>query len=198
MRRDRAATSELQSLRGVGHEPLISLVGRMHLELRVLISGGAGFLGSHLAELVIWGSGTPRREFLHVDDAADALVYIMKHYSEEEHVNIGCGSDVTILELASLVAEVVGFEGNITADISKPDGTPQKLLDVSKLKKLGWRPTIALAKGLRETYLWFLDNVSSPKRVSQEAVSELGRWRQSCPYHWDYRSRRSVARATAS
>jgi GDP-L-fucose synthase len=116
-------------------------------------------------ELVIWGSGTPRREFLHVDDAADALVYLMKHYSEEEHVNVGCGSDVTILELASLIAEVVGFEGNITADNSKPDGTPQKLLDVSKLRKLGWRPSIALAKGLRETYLWFLDNVLSPKRV---------------------------------
>ena len=123
------------------------------------------------AELVIWGTGTPRREFLHVDDAADALIYMMKHYSDEEHVNVGCGSDVTILELASLVAEVVGFGGNITADTSKPDGTPRKLLDVSKLKNLGWQPKIDLAGGLRDTYLWFLDNVSSRKRASPVATN---------------------------
>ena len=128
------------------------------------------------AELVIWGTGTPRREFLHVDDAADALVYMMKHYSEEEHVNVGCGSDVTILDLASLVAEVVGFGGNIAADTSKPDGTPRKLLDVSKLKDLGWQPKINLADGLRDTYLWFLDNVASRKRASPVAtMSEQAR-----------------------
>jgi len=128
------------------------------------------------AELVIWGTGTPRREFLHVDDAADALVYMMKHYSEEEHVNVGCGSDVTILDLASLIAEVVGFGGIIAADTSKPDGTPRKLLDVSKLKDLGWQPKINLADGLRDTYLWFLDNVASRKRASLAAtISEQAR-----------------------
>ena len=131
---------------------------------------------SGVAELVIWGTGTPRREFLHVDDAADALVYMMKHYSEEEHVNVGCGSDVTILDLASLIAEVVGFGGIIAADTSKPDGTPRKLLDVSKLKDLGWQPKINLADGLRDTYLWFLDNVASRKRASLAAtISEQAR-----------------------
>ena len=123
------------------------------------------------AKMVIWGTGTPRREFLHVDDGADALVYMMKHYSEEEHVNVGCGSDVTILELASLVAEVVGFGGNIAADTSKPDGTPRKLLDVSKLKTLGWRPKIDLAAGLRDTYRWFLANVAARKRASPVATN---------------------------
>jgi GDP-L-fucose synthase len=119
------------------------------------------------AELGIWGSGTPRREFLYVDDAADALVYLMKHYSEDEHVDVGCGSDVTILELASRVAEVVGFKGDIATDSSKPDGTPRKLLDMSKLTTLGWHPKIDLAAGLRETYLWFLNNVASPSRATQ-------------------------------
>ena len=126
-------------------------------------------------ELVIWGSGTPRREFLHVDDAADALVYLMKHYSEDEHVNVGCGSDVTILELASRVAEVVGFKGNIATDTSKPDGTPRKLLDVSKLTTLGWHPKIDLATGLHETYLWFLNNVASPSELPKQQMSEQAR-----------------------
>ena len=91
----------------------------------------------------------------------------MKHYFEDEHVNVGCGSDVTILELASRVAEVVGFKGNIATDTSKPDGTPRKLLDVNKLTTLGWHPKIDLAAGLRETYLWFLNNVASPSRAAQ-------------------------------
>src|SRR4029079_933603 len=90
------------------------------------------------SELVIWGSGTPRREFLHVDDAADALVRLMTHYSGDNHVNVGSGSDPSILELARLIANVVGVEGKIVTDTSKPDGTPRKLLDVSKLSKLGW------------------------------------------------------------
>jgi GDP-L-fucose synthase len=110
--------------------------------------------GGH-AEMVIWGSGTPRREFLHVDDAADALVRLITHYSGESHVNVGFGSDVSILELAELIARVVGFSGNVVTDRSKPDGTPRKLLDSSKLTGLGWRPRIELADGLASTYAWF-------------------------------------------
>lgn len=109
-------------------------------------------------ELVIWGTGSPRREFLHVDDCADALVFLMKHYSDMTHVNVGSGSDVTILELARLVAEVVGFEGEIVTDPSKPDGTPRKLMSASKLQGLGWTPRIELADGLRTTYQWYLEN----------------------------------------
>jgi GDP-L-fucose synthase len=107
------------------------------------------------AEFVIWGSGTPRREFLHVDDAADALIHLMTHYSGDTHVNVGFGSDVSILELAHLISNVVGFAGNIVTDISKPDGTPRKLLDSSKLSSLGWRPKIGLEEGLHATYNWF-------------------------------------------
>jgi GDP-L-fucose synthase len=110
---------------------------------------------SGAAEMIVWGSGTPRREFLHVDDAADALVHLMTHYSGEEHVNVGCGSDLTILELARLIARVVGFTGEISTDRSKPDGTPRKLLDTSKLRSLGWQPKIQLEEGLASTYQWF-------------------------------------------
>jgi GDP-L-fucose synthase len=106
-------------------------------------------------EFVIWGSGTPRRDFLHVDDAADALVYLMIHYSDDKPVNVGSGGDLTILELASLIGGVVGFRGNIVLDSSRPDGTPRKLLDTSKLTSLGWRPRIALREGLVSTYQWF-------------------------------------------
>ena len=116
-------------------------------------------------EFVIWGSGSSRREFLHVDDAADAIVYLMTHYSDEEHVNVGCGSDVTIKELASLVADVIEFEGEIATDPSKPDGTPRKLLDVSKLVNLGWRPKIELREGVAQTYRWYLDNVDPFRNV---------------------------------
>jgi len=108
-------------------------------------------------QLVIWGTGTPRREFLHVDDAADALVHLMTHYSAVAHVNVGVGSDLTILELAKLIAGVVGFTGEIVTDPAKPDGTPRKLLDVSKLKNLGWHPKIRLEDGLASTYAWFLN-----------------------------------------
>ena len=101
-------------------------------------------------ELVIWGTGTPRREFLHVDDAADALVHLMTHYASGEHVNVGVGSDLTMLELAKLIAGVVGFTGEIVTDPSKPDGTPRKLLDISTLKSLGWHPKIGLEQGLVE------------------------------------------------
>jgi GDP-L-fucose synthase len=106
----------------------------------------------------IWGSGTPRREFLHVDDLADALVFLLERYSGEEHVNIGWGEDVSIRELAGLIAEVVGFKGGFRYDTSKPDGTPRKLLDVSKLSALGWRPRLPLRQGLEDAYRWFLEN----------------------------------------
>ncbi len=109
-------------------------------------------------EIVIWGSGTPRREFLHVDDAADALVHLMRVYSGDSHVNVGSGSDLTIHELATLISRVVGFTGRIATDPSKPDGTPRKLLDTTKLADLGWRPTISLEQGLAGSYAWFVDH----------------------------------------
>ena len=107
--------------------------------------------------LTIWGSGTPRREFLHVDDCADALVFLMQHYSGESHVNVGCGEDLSILRLAELVCSIVGFEGEIELDASKPDGTPRKLLDVARLTALGWRPRIELREGIAATYAWFCE-----------------------------------------
>ncbi|MFO1409349.1 MAG: GDP-L-fucose synthase [Steroidobacteraceae bacterium] len=116
------------------------------------------------AEVVVWGSGTPRREFLHVDDLADALVVLMQRYSEEAPINVGCGSDVSIAELAALVGKVVGFSGRIAYDASKPDGTPRKLLDVSKLGALGWAPKIALEDGIAETYRWFREHAAQARR----------------------------------
>ena len=107
-------------------------------------------------QLTIWGTGTPRREFLHVDDCADALVHIMKQYSENEHINVGCGQDMTIMELAHLVAEVVGFSGDIVTDPSKPDGTPRKLMSGEKLSRLGWQPRIGLRDGLADAYRAFV------------------------------------------
>lgn len=106
-------------------------------------------------EVTVWGTGTPRREFLHVDDLAEALLFLMDKYDGEEIVNIGTGEDVTIRELAELVQRTVGYEGKLAFDTSKPDGTPRKLLDVSKLTKLGWKAKTALPEGLRTTYEWF-------------------------------------------
>lgn len=106
--------------------------------------------------VTVWGSGTPRREFLYADDAADACVFVMRHYSEIGFLNIGTGEDVTISKFAELVAEVVGYDGNILYDTSRPDGTPRKLLDVSKIRKLGWAPKIQLRDGLVRTYGDFL------------------------------------------
>lgn len=107
---------------------------------------------SGLKEVVCWGSGSPRREFLHVDDLADACLFLMEKYSDNEQVNVGSGKDVTIKELAELVAKVVGYQGVIKWDTSKPDGTPRKLLDVSKLKKLGWSYNTELEQGLVRVY----------------------------------------------
>jgi GDP-L-fucose synthase len=111
-------------------------------------------------EVAIWGTGTPRREFLHVDDLADALVFLMERYSDESHVNVGWGEDVSIRELAALVAEAVGFTGGFRYDTTKPDGSPRKLLDVTKLAALGWRPRIALREGLQDAYRWFVANAA--------------------------------------
>lgn len=108
-----------------------------------------------LSQVVIWGSGTPRREFLHVDDLASAALFLVRNYSSGEIVNVGLGSDVTILELANLVKEVVGYNGKITLDCSKPDGTPRKLLSVDKLKAMGWEPRYSLREGIEQTYAWF-------------------------------------------
>jgi GDP-L-fucose synthase len=109
-------------------------------------------------QFVIWGSGAPLREFLHVGDCADALVHLMQVYSDEEHVNVGSGEDIAIYDLARMVAEVVGFDGEIVRDLSKPDGTPRKLMSADKLHGLGWRATTPLRTGLEQVYAWYLAN----------------------------------------
>ena len=114
-------------------------------------------------ELTLWGSGKPRREFLHVDDLASACVFLLEKYDSPEIINVGCGEDVSIRELAEMICDVIGFKGNLVWDTSKPDGTPQKLLDVSKMRALGWQSTISLRDGIKRTYDWFLQN--------QEALS---------------------------
>jgi GDP-L-fucose synthase len=107
-------------------------------------------------EIIVWGSGTPRREFLHVNDCADACVHLMKAYSSESHVNVGSGIDVSILELTQLVSKIVGFSGRIVHDLSKPDGTPRKLMSADKLRRLGWAPKISLEEGIADTYHAYL------------------------------------------
>jgi GDP-L-fucose synthase len=115
-------------------------------------------------EMLVWGSGKPRREFLHVDDLASACLFLLEKYDSAEIINVGCGEDISIRELAELICDVVGFQGDLTWDTGKPDGTPRKLLDVSKLHDLGWRHTIGLREGIARTYEWFLQN------TPQEAV----------------------------
>ena len=111
--------------------------------------------------MAVWGSGRPRREFLYVEDLADALVFLLQHYSGEDHVNVGTGKDIAISELASLIAEVVGFAGALAFDPSKPDGTPRKLLDVARLRGLGWAPSTGLREGLARTYRWYCENAEA-------------------------------------
>ena len=110
--------------------------------------------------VIIWGTGNPMREFLHVDDMADACVYLMENYEDNEIINIGTGEDIRIIDLAKLIKKITGFEGEIINDITKPDGTPKKLLDVSKLHNLGWKHKISLEKGLKITYDWFIKNTT--------------------------------------
>ena len=110
------------------------------------------------SDVVLWGTGSPRREFLHVDDLADACLFIMRRYDEAEHINVGTGEDLTIRELAEMVRDVVHPQARLVFDPGKPDGTPRKLLDVGRLQRLGWRPRIALRDGVAATYAWFLEN----------------------------------------
>lgn len=108
--------------------------------------------------MTIWGTGTPRREFLHADDCASACVHLLSNYSDDIHVNVGSGDDVTIAELAGMVRDAVGFTGELVFDMSKPDGTPRKLMSADRLRALGWHPSIRLADGIATTYQWFLDH----------------------------------------
>lgn len=113
--------------------------------------------------VTLWGSGSPMREFLHVDDFADAAVFLMQKYDGSEIVNVGTGEDVTIKELAELIRDAVGYKGELLWDTEKPDGTPRKLLDVSRLHKLGWKHRIELQRGIKDTYQWYLDNIDRLK-----------------------------------
>ncbi len=117
------------------------------------------------ASVTLWGTGKPLREFLHVDDLADACLFLLENYDDEEIVNIGVGEDLSIAELAGIVRDVVGFEGEIVYDASKPDGTPRKLVDVSKITGLGWRARTGLREGVAQTYQWFLDNQADLRGV---------------------------------
>lgn len=116
-------------------------------------------------ELVIWGSGRPLRELLHVDDVADACVFLLEHYDSPEIINVGRGRDISVRELAEVICDVVGFAGELRWDTSKPDGTPRKLLDTSRIAALGWTPRIELRDGLRQTYEWFLENVAAEREL---------------------------------
>lgn len=114
-------------------------------------------------EVVIWGTGAPRREFLHVDDLAGAAVFLMERYDEPGIINVGTGQDMTIADLAQLIARIVGYSGRLVFDSSKPDGTPRKLLDITRLSNLGWRASVSLEDGIRSTYTWFLENIASTR-----------------------------------
>jgi GDP-L-fucose synthase len=123
------------------------------------------------AEVEVWGTGSPRREFLHVDDLADACVFLMRRYDAAEHVNVGTGEDLTIRELAEMVREIVHPEGRLVFDATKPDGTPRKLLDVSRLHALGWRHKIPLRDGIAASYRWFLDNHETARGAEKGAAA---------------------------
>ena len=119
----------------------------------------------------VWGTGSPRREFLHVDDLADACLFLLRHWSDEAPINVGCGEDLTVAELARLIAEVVGYRGELAFDPAKPDGTPRKLLDVSRLDALGWRARIPLRDGLTATYDWFRRNAVKARGTAVGAAA---------------------------
>jgi GDP-L-fucose synthase len=113
--------------------------------------------------VTVWGTGSPRREFLHVDDLADAILYLLQSYEGEPIVNVGWGQDVTIKELAELIVSAIDYKGRLLFDVSRPDGTPRKLLDVTRLSGLGWRPTISLQAGIVSTYKWFIEHISEAR-----------------------------------
>ena len=125
-------------------------------------------------KLIVWGTGEPRREFLHVDDLAAACLLLLEKYDSPEIINIGCGEDVTIRELAELICDVVGFDGELVWDKTKPDGTPRKLLDVTRIRALGWQPTIPLRKGIAQTYEWFLANWRAEVRRRIASIQDDG------------------------
>ena len=114
--------------------------------------------------ITVWGSGEPRREFLHADDLAEACVFLLDNYDKPDLINVGCGEDVTVRELAETVCDVLGFSGALEFDNSKPDGTPRKLLDISRIKALGWSPKIPLRVGIADAYRWFLENVDHVRK----------------------------------
>lgn len=127
------------------------------------------------SEVVVWGTGTPRREFLHTDDLADALRFLLENYDSSEIINVGWSQDVTIRELAELICDVVGFQGSLVFDPSKPDGTPRKLLDTSRLQALGWRPAIGLREGIEQVYRWFLQSDGTkPELMDLQACAPAG------------------------
>jgi GDP-L-fucose synthase len=128
---------------------LPALIGKFHTAMK------AG-----TKSVTVWGSGTPKREFMYSEDLAGACIFLLEKYNDDSHINVGTGTDLSISELAQTIAEVVGFEGEIHFDTSKPDGTPRKLLDVSKLSALGWQSSIELIEGIRKTYDWFLENAA--------------------------------------
>ena len=116
---------------------------------------------ANVESISIWGTGTSRREFLHSDDLADAVLFLMENYDDSEIVNVGCGKDQTIKELAEMIQEVVGYTGHLKFDSTRPDGTPQKILDISKINSLGWKPTISLREGLKQVYQWYTEQYHS-------------------------------------
>ena len=118
---------------------------------------------NNVRQVIVWGSGTPKREFLHVDDLARGVVFCFDNYDNYEHINCGSGSDQSIKEIAETIKDVVGFRGEIVFDTSKPDGTPRKLMDSGRLHSLGWKPSISLADGLKMTYQWYLENIGTTK-----------------------------------
>jgi GDP-L-fucose synthase len=125
-------------------------------------------------EVVVWGTGTPRREFLHVDDLASACLFLMQHYDEPEIINVGTGIDVTIRALAGMVQKVTGYEGQVIFDATKPDGTPRKLLDVSKITSLGWKPAISLEEGIASTWRWYVSQSEDVRKDSSDSARTSG------------------------
>ncbi|MBW1769200.1 MAG: NAD-dependent epimerase/dehydratase family protein, partial [Deltaproteobacteria bacterium] len=131
---------------------------------------------SHCDYVTIWGTGSPRREFIYVDDLADASLFVMKHYDKSDIINIGVGKDISIRELAEMIKEIVGFEGDLRFDSSKPDGTPRKLLDVSRLEHLGWKSMTSLREGIKKTYRWYVGrSVTSDDRRVTSGDKEKGK-----------------------
>jgi GDP-L-fucose synthase len=130
---------------------LPALIGKLHAAMKA---------GSK--SVTVWGSGTPKREFMYSEDLASACIFLLENYNDDSHINVGTGTDLSISELAQTIAKVVGFEGEIQFDTSKPDGTPRKLLDVTRINSLGWSSSMPLNQGIELTYRWYLENVDKP------------------------------------